>query len=258
MLNFVRLRLGAAIAAVLLAAASAAGAATVDLSYGTFTRANLAQAQAAASTFASGLSSIRYEGFESYQPWGTGSGTQDLRNTAVGSFTPFGTTGSGRSVVGSGAALQVRADNAMYWGRYNDNGTGGLQPGHWLDSNDNRGITWKIDGIGSFDRIGFFLGDVADVGGKFSIKVGDTLYRDIAGADGRLANGNLHYVRILLSEMVDSLTIKLFHDVANDGFGIDHVVVASAAPIPLPPTLLLMAPALGLVAVAARRRRRPA
>ena len=254
MLTFVRLRLGAAVAAAVLAATSMASAATVNLSYQPFTRANLAQAQAAAAAVTGSLSSVRYEGFESYQPWGTGSGTQDLRNTAVGSFTPFGTTGSGKSVVGSGTSLQVRADNQMYWGRYNDNGAGGLQPGNWLDSNDNRGIKWTIDGIGSFDRIGFFLGDVADVGGKFSIKVGDTLYRNLANG-ARLPNGNLYYVTILLSEMVDSLTIKLFHDVHNDGFGIDNIVVASAAPIPLPPTLLLMAPALGLVAVARRRRR---
>ena len=46
--------------------------------------------------------------------------------------------------------------------------------------------------------------DAADVGGKFSIKVGDTLFSDIAGAGGKLANGNIHFVKILLSEAVET------------------------------------------------------
>ena len=109
----------------------------------------------------------------------------------------------------------------------------GSSRGNWLDSNDNRGIKWRIKGVGKFDSIGFFVSDAADVGGKFSIKVGDTLYRDIA--DGaRLRNGNIHFVRILLPEAVDKLTIKLMHDIADDGFGIDGVVVGTVAPIPLP------------------------
>ena len=65
----------------------------------------------------------------------------------------------------------------MRWGRYNLDGSGGPKPGNWLDSNDNRGIKWRIKDVGEFDTIGFFVSDVADVGGKFSIKVGDTVYR---------------------------------------------------------------------------------
>ena len=61
-------------------------------------------------------------------------------------------------------------------------------------------------GVGKFNALAFFVLDAADVGGKFSIKVGDTLYSDLAGAGGKLANGNIHFVRILLSEAVDSLT----------------------------------------------------
>ena len=60
----------------------------------------------------------------------------------------------------------------MPWGRYNtDAGSGGRK---WLDSNDNTGIKWKIGGIGKFNAVTFFVIDAADVGGKFSIKVGDT------------------------------------------------------------------------------------
>ena len=198
MFTIVRLRFGGVVAAALLAMTAAAGAASVDLDYSTYNRGKLARAQTDIADFKAALpSGFRTEGFEGYQPWGKGKGTQNLRNTAVGSFTPFGRTGSGNAVVGSGSKLQVRNDNRMRWGRYNDDGVGGPQPGNWLDSNDNRGIRWRIKDVGKFDTIGFFISDVADVGGKFSIKVGDTVYRDIA--DGaKLRNGNIHFVRILL------------------------------------------------------------
>ena len=95
--------------------------------------------------------------------------------------------------------------------------------------------------------------DAADVGGKFSIKVGDTLYSNIAGAAGRLANGNIHLVKIMLSEAVTSLTVELMHDRTNDGFGIDGAAVG-LAPVPLPPAALLLGTALlGLVGFGRRR-----
>jgi hypothetical protein len=244
----VRLCVGGVMTAAVLAVATAAGAVTVNLDYDRFNRSKLIRAQAERADFRAGLAGVKHvEGFERFRPWGVGTGTQNLRHTAVGSFTPFGKTGSGNSVVGDGGKLQVRNDNHMRWGRYNPDGSRGLQPGNWLDSNDNRGIKWRISGLGEFDALGFFVGDVADVGGKFSIKVGDTLYRNLA--DGaRLKNGNIYFVRILLSEVVDKLTIKLMHDIPNDGFSVDGLVVGKVAPIPLPPALLLMLPAFGLLA----------
>jgi hypothetical protein len=238
----------------MLALCSPAGAATVDLDYTTFNRGKLAKAQAERDAFHGSLAgSVRTEGFEGYKPWGVGKGTQNLRKTSVGSFTPFGKTGTGNSVVGNGAKLQVRNDNAMRWGRYNLDGSGGPRAGNWLDSNDNRGIKWKIKDVGTFDSIGFLLSDVADVGGKFSIKVGDTVYRDIAKG-ARLKNGNIHFVRILLSEAVDELTIKFSHNISDDGFGLDGMIVGSTpAPVPVPPAAALIL--TGILGLAGLRRR---
>lgn len=252
----VRLRLGGVAAAVLLAISTPVGAATVDLDYVTFNRSKLAKAQTERNAFHAALDGkIRVEGFEGYKPWGVGKGTQDLRNTKVGSFTPFGKTGTGNAVVGSGSKLQVRKDNSMRWGRYNLDGSGGQKHGNWLDSNDNRGIKWQVKGVGEFDRVGFFLSDIADVGGKFSIKVGDTVYRDLANG-AKLKNGNIHFVRILLDEAVDKLTIKFSHNISDDGFGIDGVVVGNAAPVPVPPAVaLLLTGVLGLFGLRRRAAR---
>ena len=116
-------------------------------------------------------------------------------------------------------------------------------------------MKWEISGVGKFDAVAFFVTDAADVGGKFSIKVGGKLH-DIAGNGGLLANGNIHFVKILLDEAVDSLTVELMHDRANDGFGIDGAAVGRIAPVPLPPAVLLLG--AGFAALAGLRRRRTA
>ena len=56
---------------------------------------------------------------------------------------------------------------------------------------------------------------------------------------------------------MDKLTIRLSHDIANDGFGIDGLVVGKAAPVPLPPAAALLLTGLfGLLGL--RRRARAA
>jgi hypothetical protein len=249
------LYLGVLVAAVALG--SAAEAATVaSFSATPFGRADLAAARGAMSSFLAThtVSNLRLETFEGYGAWNGHSGSTDPQHTRVGSFTSFGAAGSGRSVVGDTSRLQVREDGAMKWGRY---GTDDVPlGGKWLDSNDNLGMRWQVGGGGKFDALAFFVLDAADVGGRFSIKVGDTLYADLAGAGGRRANGNIQFVRILLSEAVDSLTVELFHDRTNDGFGIDGAAIARVAPVPLPPAAALMLP--GLLALVGLRRRRAA
>jgi hypothetical protein len=251
MFSRVRLCLGTALAVAALTAGSAVSAATVSLSVDRFERPQLGAAQAAMSDYLGGTGLRATESFSGYKAWDGTSGTSNPQHTQVGSFASFGEKGSGHSVVGDPAGLQVRADSTMPWGRYTtSSGLGG----HWLDSNDNLGMAWTVEGLGTFNTLAFFVLDAADVGGKFSIKVGDTLFSDIAGADGKLLNGNIQFVRILLSEAVSSLRVELMHDRSNDGFGVDGAAVA-LAPIPLPPAaLLLVTGVAGLVGLSRHRR----
>jgi hypothetical protein len=255
MFTSVRVCLGTAIAVAVVASASAAAAATASLSVERFDRQDFAAAQGAMAGFLDGHTLRGFETFEDAPSWNGASGSGNPQATRAGGFTAFGGAGSGHSVVGPGSELQVRGDNDMAWGRYDaDDGALG---GNWLDSNDNLGMTWQIAGLGSFDSLAFFVTDAADVGGTFSIKVGDTVFSDLAGTAGRLKNGNIQFVRIMLSEAVDSLTVELMHDRTNDGFGIDGAAVA-IEPIPLPPAALLLLTGIAGIAGIGRVRRRTA
>ena len=253
MLSRVKLCLGAAATAVVLTISTAASAVTVDLSVDRFQREELGANAGAVSSFLNGVSIKGQETFESHKAWDGHSGSTNPQQTKVGSFSSFGAKGSGQSVIGDTSKLQVRADDTMPWGRYSTSGAS--LGGHWLDSNDNLGMKWEVSGLGKFNTLAFFVLDAADVGGKFSIKVGDTLYSNLAGAEGTLRNGNVQLVKILLSEAVTNLTVELMHDRTNDGFGIDGAAVG-LAPIPLPPAALLLGS--GLVGLVALRRRRAA
>jgi hypothetical protein len=249
----VRLRFGAAIAAAVLLVTPAVQAATVNLSFDSYNRGQISGARSAMSSYLTKASNLHVDTFESAK-----SGTYGALHTNVGRFTTVGAAGSGHSVVGSGAELAVRGDNTMKWGRYNTDGHKATTAlgGQWLDSNDNLGVSWTVSGLGKFDTLAFFVTDVADVGGTFSIKVGDTMFSSLAGSEGRLRNGNIHLVKVALSEAVDKLTITLMHDRTNDGFGIDGAAVGRIAPVPLPPAAaLLLTGVAGLAGMAGLRRR---
>jgi hypothetical protein len=264
MFALVRSGLGGLLMAAVLAAAGGAEAATVNVFSKTYGRSQLGLAQAAMAAYQAGhtVSNLHVETFEGFRPWGSGAGTQDLARTGVGSFTPFGTKGTGRAVVGDGASLQVRSDNHMAWGRYNTSNTPPLPPGladgNWLDSNDNLGMKWRISGLGGFNTLAFFVIDAADVGGSFSLKIGNRLYSDLNGGK-RLKNGNIHLVEILLPRTRYNLTVRLMHDRSDDGFGIDGALIAQVvppSPVPLPPAAALLVPALALLAGLRRTKRR--
>lgn len=257
MFSRVRLYAGGAVLAAALSFGSFVSAATADLSISRYDRTELSQVRKAVTDFSSNsaLRDLRSEAFEGQRAWDGRKGTSNPAATGVGSFSAIGTAGSGSSVINGGQAAEVRSDNSMRWGRYNTNGVASGVGGNWLDSNDNQGLEWKIQGVGMFDSLAFVLSDVADVGAKFSIQVGDTLYSDLAGG-ARLANGNLHFVRIALSEVVESLTVRLMNDRSNDGFGIDAAMIGTVAPVPIPPAaLFLMTGVAALASVGGIRRR---
>ncbi len=248
---------GAAIVAA-LTTASAAGAVSLEMTK--YSRKNAAQAQAHMSDFLAShrVSGLRVETFDGYDAWDGKTGTVNPKKTQVGRFKARGKTGSGKSSLNGGGKLQVRHDNDMRWGRYNSNTPSKLTPGkNWLDSNDNKKMEWKVRSDQKFNTIGFFLTDIADVGGKFSIKVGDKVFSDLAGSKKRLKNGNVHFVLITLDEMVRKTRVVLMHDRANDGFGIDSAMVANVEPVPLPPAMALLL--TGVAGIGALRlRRKPA
>lgn len=243
-----------------VALGSAASAATLSVSQ--FDRNDYASAQAALAAFQAGtdgsigpksqMKAVRSETFEGFAAWDGASGAVDPM-TGVGRFSSLGGVGTGGSAVNGGTSLQVRSDDPWVWGRYNTSGV----DGNWLDSNDTRGMRWEVAGLPKFNALAFLLTDVADVGAVFSIKVGETLFSQVIGATGRMANGSIQLVRILLPEAVHGLTVELANDRLNDGFGIDGATVGHVAPVPVPPAaLLLLSGAAALFGL--RRRRRAA
>lgn len=239
---------GLAIAAA-LAMGSAAGAATLNIS--TFAPSDVSGALTAAEALRKPGEASVSENFESFAAWGSGTGTQNPAS-AVGTFTAIGGKGLGSSVIGDATKLQVRGDTPMAWNRINTSNGGN----NWLDSNDTHGMKWDVGGLPSFDALSFILTDVADQGGKFSIQIGGKMFSEVLGASGRLADGGIYVVSILLPEAVNSLSVLLHNDTLKDGFGIDNIRVAleNPTPIPLPPAALLIVAGIGAIAVVRRRR----
>lgn len=253
----VKLLAKSAVFAILVSAFGAVSASAAVLDITSFDRSEHAAAQGALSAFQQGtdlgagktMTGVRTESFAGFQAWNGTSGDVNP-NTAVGAFTALGGHGNGGSAINGGTGLQVRNEDPWKWGRFNSSGAGG----NWLDSNDTLGMRWNVKSEGGFNAIGFLLTDVADAGARFSIKVGDTLFSDLLGASGRLANGSIQLVRILLPATVTNLTVELRNSRRNDGFGIDGATVGRVAPVPVPPAALLLVSAAAAL-VGLRRRR---
>jgi hypothetical protein len=244
------------LAAAILVTGSAATAAT--LTAVEFDRSELGNARQAMRNYldANPMGNLRVETFEGLQAWNGTSGTSNPQNTNVGAFTGIGHGFKGHSSVDGGTKTQIRSDTTFPWARYDADLSA---PGpNWLDSNDVRTLKWDVKGSGAFDTIGFFLLDATDRGGRFSIKVGDQRFSDLAGGK-RLANGNVYFVRITLDAAVEDITIRMGHNHVKDGFGLDNIVLgnsAGPAPVPVPPAMALLF--TGIAALAGLRRRRRA
>lgn len=252
---------GALAAAVIGLGTAAAGAATLEIT--SFGSGQAAAARTALQAFQSGgdgwggagmTVTAKTESFEGYAAWNGSSGASNPGATAVGSFTSLGGVGHGGSSINGGTSLQVRNDASWPWGRQNVSGVSN----NWLDSNDTYGMSWEASGVEGFNALAFLLTDVADVGAKFSIRVGGELFQDLVGASGRTANGSIHLVRILLPSAVNGINIELINNRLNDGFGIDGATVAKVAPVPVPPAAALVVSGLALLFGLGRRRSRAA
>lgn len=168
-------------------------------------------------------------------------------DTAVGSFSSLGGTGSGGSVVGSGTGLSLKtAASGNAFGR--SNGTPG--GAWWLDSNDTFGIGWTVSTGTAFDVIAFMLSDAADVGATLTVSADGTVLDQILNR----ANATRSLVVISFGAPVLTAGINLRNDRLNDGLGIDEALVG-IAPVPLPAGGLLLLSALGGVALVRRRRK---
>ena len=205
------------------AMASAAGAAPLQID--AFDLSDLAGAQAAHATFQGApdtgkvIKASRTENFESFQAWNGSSGTRNP-TTNVGTFTSAGGQGNAGDTIDGGTALEVRNDNPLRSTRFNTS-VGGGNTGSTATTP--YGMTWDVGGLSKFNALAFLLTDVSDKGAKFSVTIGGTLYEHVLGTAGRLANGGIYLVKILLPEAVSALRIAMTNDKLNDGFGIDHV-----------------------------------
>lgn len=248
----------AALAAALFAGAAAghASAATVDINFDTFAKADLSGALDQRDAFL-GSGRMAAEDFEfgftpcdgSNHP-NCSAGT--IRSTSLGDFSGYGEAGKkGASQVQPRSKIVVRTHPSSVHGRYNVTPNGQ----NWLDSNDREGIDWTFSTVGNltFQRLAFLLTDLDDVGAiLFSISVnGAAAWARPGSQPGE--NGQLHLITLLFDQPVSSFALRMVNG-TGDGFGLDGARVAF---VPLPAAGVLLLGTLGGLVAVARRRRTP-
>lgn len=241
-------------AAVLVGAVSGmASAATVDIGFHSFARADMPAALVQRDNFI-GRGAVLSEDFESgFTPCdgsknSCSAGT--IQSSQLGTFVGFGDAGKkGASQVQPRSKIVVRTGADGVFGRYNVS-PGGL---NWLDSNDREGIDWSFDAQGglTFRKLAFFLTDLDDVGNiLFNISVNGAQAVALPGSEPG-GNGQLHLITLLFDRPVSAFDIRMVNG-TGDGFGLDG---ARLAAVPLPAAGLLLLGVLGGLAALARRRR---
>ncbi len=242
-----------AAAVIASAACGMASAATVDIGFQSFDRADVPDALAQRDSFI-GTGRILSEDFETGLTPCDGSKSNcsagTIHSSELGSFVGYGDAGKkGASQVQPRSKIVVRTGDDGVFGRYN------VSPGgaNWLDSNDREGIDWSFAAPGSvtFRKLAFFLTDLDDVGNiLFNISVNGAQALALPGsAPG--GNGQLHLITLLFDRPVSTFDVRLING-TGDGFGLDG---ARLAAVPLPAAGLLLLGTLGGLAALARRNR---
>ena len=235
-----------------------ATAATVNIAYKSYSKADTSQAIVLRDSFIGG-GYVLAEDFEfGFKPCNGENGKNcsagTILSSQLGSFTGFGgKISNGGSQVRPKDQIVVRTGAAGGYGRYN------VTPGgsNWLDSNDREGIDWTFTAPGSFSfqKIAFMLTDLDDVGRiifGISVNGGAAVTRPLSEVAG---NSRLHLVTMMFDQPVQTFTMRMANG-TGDGFGLDGArIAAMPAPVPLPAAGLLLLGTIGGLAAIARRRR---
>lgn len=177
----------------------------------------------------------------------SGSGYID---TKVGKFSipEEGGPGWGGTSNPFNTELMIENSDTGEYGRKDANDADGF----WLDSNDAKLVNWdftKPEG-GSFNTVGFYLSDAADVGATLTLEFDDGTVWTSDPISGQ-TSGNLKFVTITSETNILGGRMTFNNNgKTNDGWGIDNVTLGK---VPEPGTLLLMG--LGLLGLGAARRR---